>query len=112
MLIIYMENMKSLADQLREELGKPAGKQAKKIKKAEKKLESAILAAIQAYDNSANKSMVHARFDQQTVRLMNQFKLATDVDVTKLVAFAVKHFFETYPELKIIIKQFFQNEDL
>jgi predicted glycosyl hydrolase (DUF1957 family) len=107
-----MENMKSLADQLREELVKPTDKQAKKIRKAEKKLESAILEAILAYDNSNNKSMVHTRFDKQTVRLMNQFKLATDVDVTKLVAFAVKHLFETYPDLKIIIKQFFQNEDL
>lgn len=104
--------MKSLADQLREQLVKPTDKQAKKIRKAEKKLESAIIEAIAAYDNSANKSMVHARFDKQTVRLMNQFKLATDIDVTKLVAFAVKHLFETYPELKIIIKQFFQNADL
>ena len=107
-----MENMKSLADQLRETLVKPTDKQAKKIRKAEKKLESAILETILTYDNSDNKSMVHTRFDKQTVRLMNQFKLATDVDVTKLVAFAVKHLFETYPELKIIIKQFFQNEDL
>jgi hypothetical protein len=112
MLIIYMENMKSLADQLREQMGKPGDKQFKKLKKAERKLESAILEAILTYDNSLNKSMVHARFDQQTVRLMNQFKLATDIDVTKLVAFAVKHLFETYPELKTIIKQFLQNEDL
>lgn len=104
--------MKSLADQLREEMGKPTDKQIKKIRKAEKKLESAILQAILAYDNSLNKSMVHVRFDERTVRLMNQFKLATEVDVTKFVAFAVKHFIETYPELKTIIKQFFQNEDL
>lgn len=112
MLIIYMENMKSLADQLRKTLVKPTDKQAKKIRKAEKKLESAILETILAYDNSDNKSMVHTRFDKQTVRLMNQFKMATDVDVTKLVSFAVKHLFETYPELKTIIKQFIQNEDL
>ena len=104
--------MKSLADQLRQELGKPTDKQVKKIRKAPKKLESAILDAIMGFDNSLNKSMVHVRFDEKTVRLMNQFKLATDVDVTKLVAFAVKHLFETYPELKTIIKQFFQNEDL
>lgn len=107
-----MENMKSLADQLREQLIKPTDKQAKKIRKSEKKLESAILDAIIAYDNSENKSMVHARFDKSTVRLMNQFKAATEVELTKLVAFAVKHLFDTYPELKTIIKQFFQNEDL
>lgn len=104
--------MKSLADQLRESLVTPTDKQVKKIRKAEKKLESAILEAILAYDNSDNKSMVHTRFDKKTVKLMNQFKMATDVDVTKLVAFAVKHLFESYPELKTIIKQFIQNEDL
>jgi predicted glycosyl hydrolase (DUF1957 family) len=107
-----MENMKSLADQLREQLVKPTDKQAKKIRKVEKRLESAILEAIISYDNSDNKNMVHTRFDKKTVKLMNQFKMATDVDVTKLVAFAVKHLFESYPELKTIIKQFIQNEDL
>jgi hypothetical protein len=107
-----MENMKSLADQLREQLVKPTDKQAKKIRKVEKRLESAILQAIIAYDNSDNKNMVHTRFDKKTVKLMNQFKMATDVDVTKFVAFAVKHLFESYPELKTIIKQFIQNEDL
>lgn len=107
-----MEKMKSLADQLREQLVKPGEKTAKKPKKEEKKIESAMLDLIIAYDNSANKSMVHARFDPQTIRLMNHFKMATNVDVTKLVAFAVKHLFETHPELKTIIKQFIQNTEL
>jgi hypothetical protein len=118
MLIIYMENMKSLADRLREQLVNPAGKRKKdKLEKASKKvkrhkIESAILEAILAYDNSENKSLVHARFDEQTVRLMNQFKMAANVDVTRLVSFAVRHLFETYPELKTIIKQFIQNTEL
>lgn len=107
-----MEKMKSLADQLREQLVKPNGQSTKKLKKEEKKIESAILDRINAYDNSENKSMVHARFDPQTVRLMNHFKMATNVDVTKLVAFAVKQLFDTYPELKTIIKQFIQNTEL
>ena len=109
-----MENMKSLADQLRQELGKSGGKDGKKKteKAAAKKIQSVILDAIIAYDNSGNKSMVHARFDEKTVRLMNQFKMATDIDVTKLVAFAVKHLFETYPDLKTIIKQFIQNTEI
>ena len=70
------------------------------------------MTAILNYDNSLNKSMVHVRFDEKTVRTMNQFKMATQVDVTKLVAFAVTHLFETCPELKIIIKQFIQNTEL
>jgi hypothetical protein len=118
MLIIYMENIKSLADQLREELVKPNPEKDKPGKnKADKNtkpkdIESAILAAIMDYDSSLNKSMVHVRFDEKTVRLMNQFKMATQVDVTKLVAYSVKHLFETRPELKQIIKHFIQNTEL
>jgi hypothetical protein len=56
--------------------------------------------------------MVHVRFDEKTVRTMNQFKMATRVDVSKLVAFAVKHLLETQPEIKTIIKHFIQNNDL
>jgi predicted GTPase len=120
-----MENMKSLADQLREQLVKPSNKNGKQgnlenhgrtgkneIKVKAKQAESALLVAILAYDTTLNKSMVHARFDEKTVRLMNQFKMATDVDVSRLVSFAVKQLFETYPELKTIIKQFIQNTEL
>jgi ribosomal protein L21E len=112
MLIIYMENMKSLADQLRQELSKPAEKAVKKQRKAEKKFEAAILDAILAYDTSINKSMVHVRFDEKTVRTMNQFKMATSVDVSKFVAFSVKHLLDTQPEIKALIKHFIQNNDL
>ena len=71
-----------------------------------------ILEDIRALDTAGNKSMVHVRFDEKTVRTMNQFKMATEVDVTRLVAFAVKHLFETCPELKQIIKSFIQNQEL
>jgi hypothetical protein len=111
-----MENMKSLADQLREQLVKPPAKTEKAeklVKKTKpKEVEYTILEAIRSYDSSLNKSMVHVRFDEKTVRTMNQFKMATSVDVTKLVAFAVKYLFDTCPDLKLIIKQFIQNQDL
>ncbi|MGY3212443.1 hypothetical protein [Mucilaginibacter sp. HD30] len=113
-----MENMKSLADQIREQLSHPAPAGRKgRPEKAEKKPGGkvkvpAILTAIQDYDNTENKSMVHVRFNEKTVRTMNQFKMATGVDVTKLVAFSVKHLFESFPEIKNIIKQFIQNSDL
>ena len=115
--------MKSLADQLREKMTKPVEKasselavsneemQKKAKKKADKIIETTILKALLAYDNSDNKSMAHVRFDKNTLDLMNKFKMATNVDVTKFVAFAVKHFLETYPEIKTIIKQFIQNTD-
>ncbi|QEC74615.1 hypothetical protein [Mucilaginibacter ginsenosidivorax] len=115
-----MEKMKSLADQLREKMIKPGGSyhnigdevQKKATKKADKIIESTILKALIAYDNSDNKKMVHVRFDKQTADIMNKFKMATGVDVTRFVAFAVKHFFDTYPELKTIIKHYIQNTDL
>ena len=47
----------------------------------------------------------------KTLQAMNQFKLATGVDVTKLVAYSVCQLFKLHPELKIIIKQFFQKLD-
>ncbi|WPU99093.1 hypothetical protein SNE26_24070 [Mucilaginibacter sp. cycad4] len=117
--------MKSLADQLREELVKPGTKKttadsakttitepAGKLKEKSKKPQLPILEAIMAYDNSQNRTMVHTRFDSKTADTMNKFKMATNVDVTKFVAFAVKHLFDTHPELKSIIKQFIQNTEL
>jgi len=107
--------MKSLADQIREELKHPTGQvdqPARQQKNKPKAVESPLLNALYAWDNSGNKSMVHVRFDEKTVRLMNQFKMATDVDVTKLVAFSIKILFENNPELKQIIKHFIQNTDL
>ncbi|MEO6851274.1 MAG: hypothetical protein ABI166_11605 [Mucilaginibacter sp.] len=71
-----------------------------------------LLKSLWAYDNSDHKSMVHIRFDKQTVDLLIKFKLATGVDMTKLVAFSVKHLFNTHPELKQIIKQYLQNTKL
>ncbi|NHA05504.1 hypothetical protein G7092_16965 [Mucilaginibacter sp. HC2] len=71
-----------------------------------------VLRSLWAYDNSDHKSLVHVRFDKPTVDLMNKFKMATGTDITKFVAFAVKYFLETNPEIKIIIKKFIQNTEL
>jgi len=113
-----MENMKSLADQIREELVKPGTKKKSGPaattagKPKAKPVVPGILAELLAYDNSADKSMVHVRFDAKTVRTLNSFKMATGVDVTRLVSFSVRRLFDTCPELKSIIKQFIQNSDL
>jgi hypothetical protein len=71
-----------------------------------------VLRSLFAYDNSNHHSMVHFRFDQQTVDLLNKFKMATGVDNTKFAVFAVKYLFETNPELKTIIKKYIQNTQL
>jgi hypothetical protein len=119
-----MGKMKSLADQLREQMVKPGEKpvpykaglgndNSKTPKsKANKVADSAILKALLDYDNTDHKTLVHFRFDKQTVEFMNKFKIATGVDVTKFIAFSVRHFIDAYPELKTIIKQYMQNSHL
>lgn len=119
-----MEKMKSLADQLRETMVKPGEKTAnvkpnkapqgpkKAAMKPGKALEAPILAALATYDNSDHKTMVHFRFDKQTVDFLSQFKIATGIDATKFVAFSVRQFIDAHPELKTIIKQFIQNSYL
>ncbi|MFD2146280.1 hypothetical protein [Mucilaginibacter antarcticus] len=118
-----MEKMKSLADQLREQMVKPGEKLVRDTilttdrsktpkSKVNKVADSTILQALIDYDNSDHKTLAHFRCDKQTVEFMNKFKLATGVDVTKFVAFSVRHFIEAYPELKIIIKQYMQNSNL
>lgn len=114
-----MDNMKTLANQLREQLVKPTEKPStvlaepkEKQSPKTKKSNFPILEQLIAFDNSANKNLVHVRFDSKTADTMNKFKMATNIDVTKFVAFAVKELFEHHPELKTIIKQYIQNTDL
>jgi len=71
-----------------------------------------LLQSLWAYDNSDHKHMVHIRLDKQTIDLLNKFKIATGTDITKFVAFAVKHLFETNPDLKTIIKEYLKNTEL
>ncbi len=113
--------MKSLADQLREQMTKPGdkaqatpsktevGKSGTPKKKENKPVVPPIIDALRDYDNCDHKTMVHYRFDKQTVDFLSQFKIATGVDATKFVIFSVKQFIEAHPELKTIIKQFIQN---
>jgi hypothetical protein len=120
-----MNEIKTLVDQMRSKIndsGLPGnGDKAKKEKTAAAKEVSpksnappeipAILQAIRDYDNGKHKSLVHARFDSKTLQTLNQLKLAAGIDVTRLVAFAVDKLLKDHPELKTIIKQFFQKLD-
>jgi ribosomal protein S10 len=107
-----MATITSLADEIRQKIAqeKPVKKKAAKIKL--KPPVSGILQLIEAYDNTDHKNMVHVRFDQKTVQTLNHFKMATGVDVTKLVAFSVQELFQQHPELKELIKHFIQNVSL
>ena len=109
-----MAEIKTLADEIRSKIHTlPAEKPGKKTKKEKVKMDGGgVLKRLEAYDNSGFKSMVHVRFDEKTVQTLNHFKMATGIDVTKLVAFSVQDLFDHYPELKSIIKQFIQNVTL
>lgn len=107
-----MAKITSLADEIRQRIAQP-----EPIVKAEPKpktkkgavAEAEIMQLLRAFDNSGHKSLVHVRFDAQTVKTLNHFKMATGVDLTKLVAFAVRQLFDQHPELREVIKQFIQN---
>ena len=67
-----------------------------------------ILDRIKAYDTTGDKSLVHVRIDDATVLLLNQLKLATGVEIQKMVAFAISEMIRQHPELRTIVKQFLQ----
>ncbi|MEZ2338405.1 hypothetical protein AB6735_22345 [Mucilaginibacter sp. RCC_168] len=70
------------------------------------------LKSLFAYDTSDHHTLMHVRFDQQTVDTLNKFKLATGVDMSKFVAFAVRHLLNTNPEFKSIINKYLQRTQL
>ena len=65
-----------------------------------------ILDRIRAYDNSDHHSVVHIRLDEYTVVILNQLKLATAIDITKVMAFAISDLLKQHPELRLAIDQF------
>lgn len=113
-----MNDIKSLADQLRSRMSSPdipektTITKVKQVKAPPKVDTAEILQEILDFDNSNNKNMVHVRFDDKTSQLLNHFKMATGVDITKLVAFSVHALFQKHPELKQTIKQFIQDLEL
>ena len=108
-----MAKITSLADEIRQRIAQPESvvkpEPKPKTKKAAVAAEAEIMQLLRAFDNSGHKSLVHVRFDAQTVKTLNHFKMATGVDLTKLVAFAVRQLFDQHPELREVIKQFIQN---
>jgi len=67
-----------------------------------------ILDRIKAYDKSGDRSLVHVRLDDHTILLLNQLKLATGIEMQKMIAFAITELIRQHPELRTLIKQFLQ----
>jgi len=118
-----MTEMKSLADKLRASVAEPAnvksvtsGKDSRKKSTAgsnsSKPFAPEILQKILDYDTSSHKTMVHARFDAKTAKMLGHFKMATGVEHTRIAAFAVKYLFDCHPELKTLIKNYIENLEL
>jgi len=56
--------------------------------------------------------MVHVRFNRQTAQMLHHFKMATGVEVTRLISYAVDKLLELHPEIKVIIKEHLEKFDL
>ena len=112
-----MNEIKSMADQVRSKLAKPdtpLEKPAAVKKKADRPVVvlPPIVEQLRAYDISDHKSMAHIRFDTQTSQMLHHLKMATGIEVTRVICFSVKQLFDQHPELKTIIKQYIQKLEL
>jgi len=104
-----MSEIKSLADQLRNRMAKPGAEvstvTAPKKKAVKPKDTPAIIDTLRAYDLKDHKTLVHGRFDAQTAQLLHQLKMATGIEVNRVLCYAVKQLLDSHPEIKTIIKE-------
>lgn len=112
-----MNQIKTLADQLRDRMAKPdtppgEEKPASKKKTGKPEIIPPIVGLLRAHELTGNKSMVHVRFDPQTAQLLHNFKMATGIEVTRLVCYAVKALLDQNPEIKSIVRQHIQKLEL
>jgi len=103
-----MTNIKSLADQLRNNRAKPDTAPAEKTVVKKKSATAAvpeIVEALKALDIAGNKNLVHVRFDAQTAQLIHHFKMATGIEVTRLLCYAMRMLLEQHPEIRLLVKE-------
>ena len=111
-----MSEIKTLADQLRSKIAKSATPEvAVKVekKKTGKVPETPpIVDLLRAYDVSNHKTLIHARVDAQTAQMIHHLKIATGIEVTRLICFSIRQLFDQNPELKTVIKAHLENFEL
>jgi hypothetical protein len=102
-----MSEIKTLADQLRSRMAKPQAEEKPSPKKKTGKLPETpkILDDLRAMDISANKTLMHARFDPQTAQLLHHLKTATGIEVTRVLFYAVTQLLERHPEIKAVVRE-------
>lgn len=120
------KKIRSIADELRRSISAPpVGVEAAETadgeaKPKEKKLKerkavstaAGLLEAMTTFDCSGNTHMLHPRLDLRTVKMLNSFKLASGIDMNRVIAFSIHYFFQQHPELKTYIKQSLENFEL
>lgn len=111
-----MSEIKTLADQLRSKMAKPdtPAKPVKVVKPRSAKPPDVpeIVSLMRDLDVSANKTLIHARVDAQTAQMIHHLKIATGIEVTRLICFSIRQLFDQNPELKSLIKAHLANFEL
>jgi len=108
-----MSEIKTLADQLRSKIAKPdTPVKVVKPKSAKPPDIPEIVSLMRGLDVSANKTLIHARVDAQTAQMIHHLKIATGIEVTRLICFSIRQLFEQNPELKSLIKAHLANFEL
>jgi hypothetical protein len=111
-----MSEIKTLADQLRSKMAKPdtPEKTVKVVKPKSTKPPDipGIVSAMRDLNVSANKTLIHARVDAQTAQMIHHLKIATGIEVTRLICFSIRQLFDQNPELKSLIKAHLANFEL
>jgi len=118
--------MKTLADELRKSIGTgeviPSNKDpvvgAKQKNRDAAKADSVsvkgkkvldIISRIREFDCSDQKHLLHPRIDGRTVALLGRLKLASGLDMNRVIAFSIVYLFENHPEIKVFIKESLEN---
>ena len=108
--------MKTLADQLRSKMVKPDTPVKAKSPARKKNDQPAeipqIIELLRDFDINGNKTLVHARFDPKTAQMLHHFKMATGIEVTRLICYSVRLLLDKHPEIKTIIKEHLQQFEL
>ncbi|WP_183573806.1 hypothetical protein HDF18_08380 [Mucilaginibacter sp. X5P1] len=112
-----MSEIKSLADQLRNKISGTDAQpeettKSPKVRTTKSQPLPPILEQLRAHDLADHKSMVHTRFKNPTAHLLHHFKMATGIEVNKVVGYAVEQFIEQHPEIKTIVKQYLQKLEI
>lgn len=114
-----MNEIKNLANELREHIKKNNGQQKEMAirggdkespisKKGSTEISNknaeSLVALISSFQiNGKEKLMI--RMDGETVKFLKQLKLATGIDMIQFIVFCIDNFLESHPQLKTHIKK-------